>query len=71
MWLTHKAGRALEQDATESRSGVREQKEVEEPENEAAVSDKEKALSAAWSLSEPRAARSRQGKLLGNVLLWK
>lgn len=59
------------QDATESSSGVRVQKEVEGPENEAAIRDKEKALSAAWPLSEPCTARSRQRKLLGNVLLWK
>lgn len=59
------------QDATESSSGVRVQKEVEEPENEAATSDKEKALRAAWPLSEPCTARSRQRKLLGNVILWK
>lgn len=64
-------GEPWTQDATESSSGVRVQKEVEGPENEAATSDKEKALSAAWPLSEPRAARSRQGELLGNVLLWK
>lgn len=57
------------QDAAESSGGVRVQKEVKGPENEAAASDK--ALSAAWPLSEPRAARSRQGELLGNVLLWK
>lgn len=59
------------QDAAKSSSGAREQKEVEGPENEAVASNKEKALSAAWPLSEPCAARSRQEKLLGNVLPWK
>lgn len=54
----------------ESGSDFRVQKEAEGTgENEGAASDKEKALGAAWPLSEPRAERSRLGKRLGNALL--
>lgn len=56
----------------ESSSDFRVQKEVERAgENEGAASDKEKALGAAWPLSELRAERSRLGKPLGNALLRK
>lgn len=55
----------------ESSSDFRVQKEAGggPGENEGATSDKEKALGAAWPLSEPRAERSRLGKPLGNALL--
>lgn len=53
----------------ESSSDLGVQKEVEgAEENEGVAVDREKALGAAWPLSEPCAERSRLGKLLGNTL---